>query len=290
MPDFLVSLLPVFIVLSSLVSGLLIFAVREEQVTLRTALNLSGVTVKLLLVILMLYGVSNGVVFHFALPFLPGAPLVLHGDALSLHFITLSSVLWLATTVYAIGYLEDSPLRSRFFGYFSLCVSATVGLALAGNLITFLLFYELLTLATFPLVVHRGTPEALAAGRAVVAVRSLPRDHVLGAEDLVTEERDVSRLPRGYVADASRLLGRRLSRPVTSGSVLTPSMIEEQTIVRRGQSVTLVVRNGGFNVAMAGTALADGVQGERIRVRNEASDRVVEGLVRSSQQVEVLLH
>ncbi len=124
----------------------------------------------------------------------------------------------------------------------------------------------------------------------LVAVRSLPRDHVLGPGDLVTEERDVSRLPRGYVVDLSRLVGRRLSRPVASGSVLTPSMIEEQTIVRRGQSVTLVVRNGGFNVAMAGTALADGVRGERIRVRNEASDRVVEGLVRSPQQVEVLLH
>lgn len=123
----------------------------------------------------------------------------------------------------------------------------------------------------------------------LVAVRALPRDHVLSAEDLVTEERDVSRLLGGYVADARRLVGRRLKRPVTSGSVLTPSMIEEQTLVQRGQSVTLVARSGGFNVAMAGVALADGVQGERIRVRNVTSDRVVEGLVRSAQQVEVLV-
>ncbi len=123
----------------------------------------------------------------------------------------------------------------------------------------------------------------------LVAVRALPRDHVLSAEDLVVEERDVARLLGGYVADAGRLVGRRLKRPVTSGSVLTPSMIEEQTIVQRGQAVTLVVRSGGFNVAMAGVALADGVQGERIRVRNVTSDRVVEGLVRSPQQVEVLV-
>ena len=163
------TLLPVLIVLSSLVPGLLIFMVREDQFALRTALNLSGVVIKLGLVGLMLYGVSQGLDFRFELPFLTGAPLVLHGDALSLQFITLSSVLWLATTIYAIGYLEDAPLRSRFFGYFSLCVSATVGLALAGNLITFLLFYELLTLATFPLVVHRGTPVALRAGRVYLA-------------------------------------------------------------------------------------------------------------------------
>ncbi|MEH6389102.1 MAG: proton-conducting transporter membrane subunit [Pseudomonas profundi] len=159
------SLLPVFIVLSSLVPGLLIFALREDQNRLRVLLNITGVLLKLALVGLMLWGVDRGMEFRFAVPFLPGGGLVLQGDALSLQFVSLSSVLWLATTIYAIGYLEDSPLRSRFFGYFSLCVSATVGLALAGNLVTFLLFYELLTLTTFPLVVHRGTPQALRAGR-----------------------------------------------------------------------------------------------------------------------------
>jgi multicomponent Na+:H+ antiporter subunit D len=85
---------------------------------------------------------------------------VLHADALSVLFVTLSTVLWLVTTVYAIGYLEHSPNRSRFFGFFSLCVSATVGVALAGNLLTFVIFYEILTLATYPLVAHRGTPDA----------------------------------------------------------------------------------------------------------------------------------
>jgi multicomponent Na+:H+ antiporter subunit D len=86
--------------------------------------------------------------------------LVLSADALSVLFVTLSTVLWLVTTVYAIGYLEHSPHRSRFFGFFSLCVSATVGIALAGNLMTFVIFYEILTLATYPLVAHRGTPDA----------------------------------------------------------------------------------------------------------------------------------
>ena len=161
--------LPLAIVLSSLVPGLLIFTLHEEQRRLRVTLNLAGVVVKLLLVSAMIYGVSRGLEFRFSLPFLPGAPLVLQGDALSLLFVALSSVLWLATTIYAIGYLEHSPLQSRFFGYFSLCVSATVGLALAGNLVSFLLFYEMLTLATFPLVVHRGTAEALRAGRVYLA-------------------------------------------------------------------------------------------------------------------------
>jgi multicomponent Na+:H+ antiporter subunit D len=163
------ALLPPAIVLTSLIPGLLIFALREEQYHLRTLLNMVGVILKLALVGLMLYGVNQGLSFRFALPFLPGGKLILHADAMSLQFVALSSVLWLATTIYAIGYLEGAPLRSRFFGYFSLCVSATVGLALAGNLVTFLLFYELLTLATFPLVVHRGTAGAMRAGRVYLA-------------------------------------------------------------------------------------------------------------------------
>lgn len=163
------SWLPLAIVLSSLLPGLLIFTLREDQVRLRIGLNLFGVVVKLGLVVLMLWGVNQGLSFRFALPFVPGGGLILQGDALSLQFVSLSTVLWMATTIYAIGYLENSPLRSRFFGYFSLCVSATVGLALAGNLVTFLLFYELLTLATFPLVVHRGSQAALRAGRVYLA-------------------------------------------------------------------------------------------------------------------------
>ncbi len=163
------TLLPPAIVLSSLLPGLVIFSLREDQVRLRIGLNLFAVILKLCLVGLMLWGVSRGLEFRFAIDFLPGGGLILQGDATSLQFVALSSVLWLATTIYAIGYLEDSPLRSRFFGYFSLCVSATVGLALAGNLVSFLLFYELLTLATFPLVVHRGTQKALRAGRIYLA-------------------------------------------------------------------------------------------------------------------------
>lgn len=169
MTDSWTGFLPLFIVLSSLIPGLLIFTLREDQQKTRTTLNMLGVCVKLALVGLMLWGVSRGLEFRFELSFLPLGGLILRGDALSLQFVALSSVLWLVTTVYAIGYLKDSPLLSRFFGYFSLCVSATVGVALAGNLVTFLLFYELLTLATFPLVVHKGTPEALRAGRLYLA-------------------------------------------------------------------------------------------------------------------------
>lgn len=157
--------IPLLVVISSLVVGLLIFTLAENRVKTRTALNMSGALFKLALVGLMLWGVFNGHTYETRLPFLPGLDLVLRADALSMLFVTLSSGLWLLTTVYAIGYFEDAPHRSRFFGFFSLCVTATVGVALAGNLITFLLFYELLTLAAYPLIVHRGTDAARKAGK-----------------------------------------------------------------------------------------------------------------------------
>ncbi|WP_372736991.1 complex I subunit 5 family protein [Neptunomonas sp.] len=157
--------LPLLIVLSSLIPGLIIFFLAEKQVVVRITLNMAAALIKLVLVGVMLWGVFHGHHYEIRLPFLPGLDLVLRADPLSMLFVALSASLWLATTVYAIGYLEDSPNRSRFFGFFSLCVTATVGLALAGNLLTFVLFYELLTLTTYPLVVHRGTEVERLAGR-----------------------------------------------------------------------------------------------------------------------------
>jgi multicomponent Na+:H+ antiporter subunit D len=147
------------------VPGLFIFALREESVRLRVVLNVGGALAKLFLVALMLLGVRAGQAYAVHLPLVPGIELFLRADALALLFVTLSAQLWLLTTVYAVGYLEGSPNRSRFFGFFSLCVTATVGVALAGNLLTFIVFYELLTLSTYPLVVHRGTEAARRAGQ-----------------------------------------------------------------------------------------------------------------------------
>jgi multicomponent Na+:H+ antiporter subunit D len=157
--------LPLRVVLSSLLTGLLIFFLKEEQSRLRTILNLFGATIKLGFLAIMLWGVFHDYQFETRLPFLPDYDLVLRADAMSLLFVTLSAGLWLLTTIYAIGYLEGSPNRSRFFGFFSLCVTSTMGIALAGNLLTFFLFYEMLTLATYPLVIHRGTEASLKAGQ-----------------------------------------------------------------------------------------------------------------------------
>ncbi|MBK1703064.1 proton-conducting membrane transporter [Halochromatium glycolicum] len=157
--------LPLLVLASSLLPGLIIFFLAERRYWARTLLNLGGALTKLSLVGLMLWGVYHQQQYEASLALLPGLELVLRVRALSLLFLVLSAGLWLLTTLYAIGYLEESPHRSRFFGFFSLCVTATVGVAMAGNLLTFVVFFEMLTLTTYPLVVHRGTEEARRAGQ-----------------------------------------------------------------------------------------------------------------------------
>lgn len=159
-------MVPLLVVLTSLLTGVFIFMAGESRDLLRTILNISGALLKLLLIGWLLLAVLRGAVPEFRLAVLPELDLLLRFDALSMLFSTLSAVLWLVTTIYAIGYLKPAAgNRARFFGFFSLCVAATMGIASAGNLFTFFIFYELLTLATWPLVTHNGSPEARSAGR-----------------------------------------------------------------------------------------------------------------------------
>ncbi len=159
------NLLIITILMSSFLPGIIIFMLPEEKSALRTGLNLFGAGLKMALIIMMDLAIYNGRVFEMRLEIMPGVEMFINADPLSALFATLSGFLWLLTTIYAVGYLENSPNRSHFFGYFSLCVTVTIGIAMAGNLITFLLFYEMLTLVTYPLIIHRGTSEALKAGR-----------------------------------------------------------------------------------------------------------------------------
>jgi flagella basal body P-ring formation protein FlgA len=125
--------------------------------------------------------------------------------------------------------------------------------------------------------------------RVLVANRALPRDSVLAPADFTLVERNVDTLSQGYYGDAAELGGMRLRRPVAAGAVLTPAMLSAIPLVTRGQQVTLEAQTGGVHIRMAGEALAEAALGQRIRVKNLSSERVVEGVVRSDEVVEVSL-
>ncbi len=97
----------------------------------------------------------------------PGLDLVLRVDPLGLTFALLASGLWVVSTVYSTGYVRANQLkhRPRYYACFAAAIGAAMGVALAGNVLTFILFYEALTLATYPLVLHKETPAAVRAAR-----------------------------------------------------------------------------------------------------------------------------
>ena len=98
---------------------------------------------------------------------LPGLPLLLTVEPLGMLFALLSSSLWIITSLYSFGYMGAHRAHglTRFYACFALSLWAATGMALAGNLLTLFVYYEILTLATWPLVTHSGTPEARRSGR-----------------------------------------------------------------------------------------------------------------------------
>jgi len=131
----------------------------------------AGIT-QLGLVATMVPAVGDGGTVSFTLStFLPEAPIALRADALGVVLAGTAAALWVLTTVYAMGYLGTAPdpALTRFHAFFCLTMAATIGVAFSANLLTMYLFYEALTVITYPLVTHTGTPEAARGGRRYLA-------------------------------------------------------------------------------------------------------------------------
>lgn len=123
----------------------------------------------------------------------------------------------------------------------------------------------------------------------LVANRPLGRGDVLTSADVRLDERDVATVRSAYLTDVEQLSGKVLRRSLPEGTLITIGHLNEERIVKRGQSVTLLLNRGGLQVRMTGTALSDGTVNQRIQVENNSSKRVVEGIVRSQQLVEVVM-
>ena len=103
----------------------------------------------------------------YVLEMLPGIPLAFRVEPLGMLFALVASGLWIVNSIYSIGYMRANgeAHQTRFYVCFALALAATMGVAFASNAATLFLFYELLTLVTYPLVAHHGTPEARAGAR-----------------------------------------------------------------------------------------------------------------------------
>ncbi len=121
----------------------------------------------------------------------------------------------------------------------------------------------------------------------VVTTRAVPRGTVIGEADIRLEQREVSTQTAGYLESPQLAVGRVSRRPMSIGSVIEPAALRKPRLVRRGDRVTIWANSGRLMVQMKGKALMDGAAGERVRVKNLSSGRVVEGTVTASGEIRV---
>ena len=139
----------------------------REAVTLATAGGLAVAVWSLLPTVLA--GNRPGVTLT---ELMPGVEIAFRVEPLGMLFAALASGLWIINSVYSIGYMRgnNEKNQTRFYMMFAVSLSATIGVAFAGNLITLFLFYEILTLSTYPLVAHKGDEKTVRSARVYLGI------------------------------------------------------------------------------------------------------------------------
>ncbi|MGI9239393.1 MAG: monovalent cation/H+ antiporter subunit D family protein [Verrucomicrobiales bacterium] len=162
------SIVPLLACLVSLVAVVPIVLLGERRRNAREATTFVAGFIKFALVASMVPAVLAGKVLEFSfIELLPGVALEFRVDGLGLLFALVASSLWILTSCYSIGYMRgaNEANQTRFYAFFAVSLSATLGVAFSGNLLTLYLFYEMLSLATYPLVTHHQNKEARSGGR-----------------------------------------------------------------------------------------------------------------------------
>ncbi len=149
-------------------AGALLIALAGRRPNLREGITLATATTLLACVMLLLPVVMDGArpaVSLFSV--LPGLEIGFKVEPLGILFALIASGLWIVNSLYSIGYMRGNgeAHQTRFFVCFALALAATMGIAFSSNLFTLFVFYELLTLVTYPLVTHHGTEKARNGGR-----------------------------------------------------------------------------------------------------------------------------
>ncbi len=150
---------------------LIVLAHRYRDLREGITMAVSGVVfvIAALLALIVLTGEQPTVVL--AEP-IDGLSIMLSIEPLGALFGLIASLLWIVTSVYSIGYMRSNKEKNqtRYYAFFALAIASTLGVAFAGNMFTLFVFYELLTISTYPLVTHNGTDEARRAGRTYMGI------------------------------------------------------------------------------------------------------------------------
>lgn len=159
------SIMPLIAIIVPIAGAFILVFVPEKNENIRNPLALLISFITAGLVVSVVQSVMNGNIVSYTLvKILPGLEFSLSVDPLGALFGGLAAILWVFAVLYSIGYMSHEHNKRRYFVFYLISLGVTVGIAFSANLFTLYLFYEMLTLATYPLVIHEGNKEAQAAG------------------------------------------------------------------------------------------------------------------------------
>lgn len=167
--ELILAMRPLIAICVSMVAAVLILICGERvSPNCREGITMGASIIKALCVFSMVPAVLAGETFDLKiLTIVDGIDLALRADSLGMVFACVASGLWIVTSVYSIGYMRGHGEQNQtgYFAAFAMCLCGAIGICFAANLFTFFIFYEVLTVATYPLVVHYRDEKAKSAGR-----------------------------------------------------------------------------------------------------------------------------
>ena len=153
--------------------GAILIVLQDRYPNIREAVTLITAACLILVVLTILPAVyAGGRPGFVAVQILPGVPIAFEAEPLGMLFALVASGLWLVTSIYSVGYMRahHEHKQTRFYACFAVAISSAMGICFAGNMLTLFIFYEVLTLSTYPLVIHSETPEAIRGGRTYLGI------------------------------------------------------------------------------------------------------------------------
>lgn len=156
------------ICISMAAAGLILVLGDHVKPNTREGITFGAAIIKAACVFSMVPAVLAGNTFEMEiLEIVEGVSLAINVDSLGMVFACVASGLWILTSVYSVGYMRGHGEKNQtgYFAAFAMCLSGAIGICFAANLITFFIFYEILTVATYPLVVHYRDEKGKSAGR-----------------------------------------------------------------------------------------------------------------------------
>ncbi len=167
------SILPAAAIGVSLLGALLILVFGNKiGPNRREAITMTAAVAKAVLVFSMVPAVLAGNQYEICLWKLTDSlTLSLRTDEAGMVFACVASALWIVTSIYSIGYMRGHGEKNQtgYFAAFAMCMASAIGIAFAANLLTFFIFFEMLTISTYPLVTHYRDAKAKFSGRKYLA-------------------------------------------------------------------------------------------------------------------------